>query len=106
MSRSRVTTTSTSRTVELEVKERAKRAKNLAEFIKQVIGEQVVIVSRNGVIYEGTLVNKDHGFLILKDVVIRGSKHTAKVSFLLVKPDVIQHIHSKPLELVENSQQQ
>jgi len=105
MSRVRSTPGSTSRVLELEVKERAKKAKNLADFIKQLIGENVTIVARNGIIYEGTLVNKDHGFLILKDAVVRGSKYTAKVSFLLVKPDVVQHIHSKPLELTENAQQ-
>jgi len=104
--RPRVTTPSTSRAIELEVKERAKKAKNLADFIKQLTGEHIVISSKNGVIYEGILVDKDHGFLILKDAVVRGSKYTAKVSFLLVKSDVVQHIHSKPLELVENSQQQ
>jgi len=95
-----------SKVIEMEVKERAKKARNLAEFIKQLIGESVTIVARNGIIYEGTLIDKDHGFLILKDAVIRGSKYTAKVSFLLVKPDIIQHIHSKPLELIENAQQQ
>jgi len=104
--RPRVTTPSTSKTVELEVKERAKKAKNLADFIKQVIGEHITIVARNGIIYEGIIVDKDHGFLILKDAIVRGSKHTAKVGFLLVKPDIIQHIHSKPIELTENSQQQ
>jgi len=93
------------RALELEVKERARKAKNMADFIKQLIGENVTIVARNGVIYEGTLIDKDHGFLILKDAVIRGSKYTAKVSFLLVKPDVVQHIHSKPLELIDNAQQ-
>jgi len=106
MSRPRAPTPSTSRAPQMEVKERAKRTKNLADFIKQLIGEHVVISSKNGVLYEGTLIDKDHGFLILKDAVVRGSKYTAKVSFLLVKPDVVQHIHSKPLELVENSQQQ
>jgi len=78
----------------------------LADFIKQLIGENVTIVARNGIIYEGTLIDKDHGFLILKDAVVRGSKYTAKVSFLLVKPDIIQHIHGLPKELIENSQQQ
>jgi len=99
MSRSRL---STSKALQMEVK---KKAKNMAEFIKELIGENIVIVARNGIIYEGTLIDKDHGFLILKDVVIRGSKYTAKVSFLLVKPDVVQHIHSKPIELTENNPQ-
>jgi len=106
MSRVRSTPSPTSRVLELEVKERIRKAKNLAEFIKQLIGEQVIIVSRNGVIYEGTLIDKNYGFLILKDAVVHGSKYTAKVSFLLIKPDTIQHIHGPPKELVENSQQQ
>jgi len=92
--------------VELEVRERAKKAKNLADFIKQLIGEHVVIASKNGVIYEGTLIDKDHGFLILKDATVRGSKYTAKVSFLLVKPDIVQHIHGQVRELIENTHQQ
>jgi len=102
MSRPRTPNPSASRALELEVKERARKAKNMANFIKQLIGENIVIVARNGVIYEGILVDKDHGFLILKDATIRGSKYTAKVGFLLVKQDIIQHIHSKPLELSEN----
>jgi len=103
--RPRVTTPSTSRTVELEVKERAKKAKNLADFIKQLIGEHIIIASKNGVLYEGTLVGKDHGFLILADATIRGSKYTAKVGFLLIRQDIIQHVHGQPRELIENSQQ-
>jgi len=87
------------RTVELE---KARKTKNLADFIRQMIGENVVIASKNGVLYEGILVNKEHGFLVLKDSTIRGSKYTAKVGFLLVKQDIIQHIHSKPQQLIEN----
>jgi len=74
----------------------------LAEFIKELIGERVVIASKSEVLYEGTLIDKNHGFLILKDTTIRGSKYTAKVSFLLVKPDAVLYIHSKPIELAEN----
>jgi len=95
------TTSATLRTAELEAK-RGRKAKNLAEFVKELIGEHVTIVSRNGIIYEGILIDKDHGFLILKDATVRGSKYTASVSLLLVKQDIIQHIHSKPQQLIEN----
>jgi len=105
MSKSRTPTPnpSTSRALQMEVKERARKAKNLADFIKELIGEHIVISSKNGVIYEGILIDKDHGFLILKDATIKGSKYMAKVRLLLVKQDIIQHIHSKPLELSENN---
>jgi len=103
MSRLRAPTPSTSRVLQMEVK---KKAKNMTEFIKELIGENITIVARNGIIYEGTLIDKDHGFLILKDAVVRGSKYIAKVGFLLVKPEVVQHIHSKPIELTENKLRQ
>jgi len=78
----------------------------LADFIKQLIGESVTIVARNGVIYEGVLVDKEHGFLILADATVRGAKYTAKVGFLLIKQDIIQHIHGPPKELAEIKAQQ
>jgi len=78
-----------------------KRSKSLADFLKDVVGEYVTVVSRNGVVYEGYVAGKDHGFLILRDAVVRGSKYVARVQVVLIKPDTIQHIHSKPLELKE-----
>jgi len=89
------------RTAEL-AKEKERKVRNLADFIKQLIGEKVVIVARNGIIYEGTLIGKEHSFLILKDTAVKGSKYTAKVSTILIKPDIIQHIHESPKELTEN----
>jgi len=100
------TASTASRALQMEIKERAKKARNLADFIKELIGEHIIISSKNGVIYEGTLIGKDHGFLILADATVRGAKYTAKVGFLLIKQDIIQHIHGPPKELAENKAQQ
>jgi len=74
---------------------------SLAEFIVSNIGSFVIISTKNGVIYEGTLIGKDHGFLILTNVIVRGSKYIAKVDKLLLNPDIIQHIHGKPIQVIE-----
>jgi len=78
-----------------------KRSRSLADFIAEIVGSYVIVAAKNGVIYEGTLAGKEHGFLILKDVTVRGSKYVAKVDTLLLNPDIIQHIHGKPKELIE-----
>jgi len=78
-----------------------KRPRSLADFIAELVGSYVIVAAKNGVIYEGTLVGKEHGFLVLRDVTVRGSKYVAKVDTLLLNPDIIQHIHGKPRELIE-----
>jgi len=80
-----------------EPKER--RSPSIAEFISERVGTYITIAARNGVIYEGMLAGKEHGFLILKNATVRGSKWVAKVSTVLVNIDAIQHIHGPPLEL-------
>jgi len=74
----------------------------LADSIKQLLGDRVTIVVKSGIICEGTLIDKDYGFLTLKDAVVRGSKYMTKMGFLLAKPNYIQHVHSRPIELAEN----
>jgi len=71
----------------------------LADFVRERVGSYVTVVARNGVVYEGLLAGKEHGFLVLKNAVIRGSRWEARVSTVLVSVESIQHIHGPPLEL-------
>jgi len=79
-----------------------KNKPSLADYVIRVFNTaHVHIVARNGIVYEGILVGKNYGFLVLRDVTIHGKKYVAKVSYCLVRPEIIQHIHPKPLELKE-----
>lgn len=72
---------------------------NLVKFILRLFGNNNIHIStKNGVVYEGTLIGKEHGYLILKDAIIRNDKYITKVNYLLLKPDVIQHIYPKSIE--------
>jgi len=78
------------------------RKEGVSDYIVKLFGSSHVVISaRNGVLYEGVLVGKEHGYLVLRDCIVRGSKYTARVSYCLVNVDMIQHIHDKPLELKE-----
>jgi len=76
---------------------------NIYFLLKAVMPGRIVIVARNGLIYEGTLTGFAFGFLVLSDAVVKGTKYTAKVDTLYVKLDMVQHIHPEPRELIANA---
>jgi len=76
-------------------------SENLVKFILRLFNnDNIHISTKNGIVYEGTLIGKEHGYLILKDVIIRNDKYITKVNYLLLKPDVIQHIYPKSIEAI------
>jgi len=82
--------------------EKEKKKESLGEFIESMLGNSdVVIASRNGVIYNGKLIKVEKGFLYLRDAEIRGSKYSALVSDVLIDIHMVQHIHTKPKEIIK-----
>lgn len=60
-----------------------------------LVGKQVVIQQKRGVIYKGTLMAFTRPWLCLKDALIVGKRADAKVDevFLRVDAKMVEHVH-------------
>ena len=61
--------------------------------IVNLIGQNVTIHNKAGIVYTGKLTLNEGGFLRLEDCTIVGSRHKAKAAWVLVDRTVIAHIH-------------
>ena len=80
--------------------------KNVFELL---IGKQVVIQAKSGVMFKGTYGGYDQAMHILTNAEIVGKKNVARVDFVLVHKSIIHHINTEPISvepIIENVKEQ
>jgi len=64
-----------------------------------LIDKEVTVVLRNGSIVQGILKYETTYNLVLTNATITGTKHTAKVEYLIINKSNVSHIHTEPTKL-------
>jgi len=81
-----------------ERKEEGKRLWANPEF-KDLIGKDIVVVLRTGVIVYGLLVEEGKYHLVLANAKVVGKTHEAQVVKIIINKGYMAMVHTKPLSL-------
>lgn len=76
-----------------------KKKEKKKKFLELLTGKKVIIQSKFGIIYEGTLTGKDGDYYILTQAKIIGKNNIAYVDLIGIKHNVIAHIHIEPKKI-------
>lgn len=73
--------------------------------LNQLMGQKIIIQSRTGVLYSGTLSTNAAGFVRLDDCSIKAKDYSVRSKWALVDRNVIGHVYPGDAEVTENPQE-